>query len=412
MPVYIEQTAVTPMPEINYGSAILPLQHGPPPEQFVQMAQTPKLVTKPLKAKANMHGRPTDKGKALYRIMISAVCVCFLVSVAILTTRYLESSTAKREIDALSSMHDYETQTDRAALNDYETAIITPQNEYGSNDYYSGNENYQEELPEYTPEPSAEPEVPQEDAGLTQPPDEAAANPPASTAEMPITSIKPQATPDPSFSGLIQANPDVAGWIKVPGTSADNPVMQSGADDPNFYLYNDYYGQSSSLGAIYADAQNLLGPEETSQNITLYGHRAKNGTMFGDLKYYLGLDFYKKNPVFSFDTLYEESKWVIFAVFVIDADNNASDYFEWRQPYFDSNEDFNTYVDACKQRSYISASIDVTPQDRLINLVTCTYEFDNARLVLIARKVRDGEVIDVSSAVMNPSPLYPKQLSD
>jgi len=408
----VQQTVITPQ-EINYGNVVM---RAPPQEQFVQMRQPPKTVMKP--PKATIAERITGRGKALYRVMISVVTACLLVSVAFMTTKFLESSTAKREAEQLASIYSYQTQQEQNAIISNESNIISPQStSYGNDSYYDSSYDnsyddsyeggYDEDPYEGYTEPTDETvthDLPEEEVQVPEPE-------PAPTPT-PTATPRPEVTPDPSFNALIEANPDVVGWIKVPGTLTDNPVMQSDEDDPNFYLNHGYYGSSSTLGTIYADALNNLGPWDTSQNITLYGHRAKDGSMFGGLKYYLGLDFYKKNPIFNFDTLYEKAKYVIFAVFVIDANNTDPDYFEWRQANFDSDEEFNKYVEDCKARSYITTDINVTPGDQLVNLVTCTYEFDNARLVVIARKVRDGEVVDVSNATSNPNPLYPKQLSD
>ena len=60
-------------------------------------------------------------------------------------------------------------------------------------------------------------------------------------------------------------------------------------------------------------------------------------------------------------------------------------------------------------RSIINTGVDVLPSDELLTLSTCTYEFKDARYVVVARKVRKGESADVdtSQASMNPNPLYP-----
>ena len=67
-------------------------------------------------------------------------------------------------------------------------------------------------------------------------------------------------------------------------------------------------------------------------------------------------------------------------------------------------------VEQMQVRSIINTPVDVQPGDELLTLSTCTYEFDDARLVLVARKVRDGESasVDVGSATLNPKPLYPQ----
>jgi sortase B len=210
---------------------------------------------------------------------------------------------------------------------------------------------------------------------------------------------------------LKRQNPDIVGWITIPGTQTDNPVLQR-KNSKDFYLTHDFYGQPNRLGAIYMDAENLLGSEQTDTNLTLYGHHATKGTMFGELKSYLNLSFYQQHPTFVFDTLYEQSDWAVFAVFVVPGDPNAPEFFEWRTANFESDEDFDAFIAQCKARSLISTPVDAVPGDKLVNLATCSYEFENARLIVMARRVRDGEVIDTSGATVNANPLDPLSWSD
>ena len=65
--------------------------------------------------------------------------------------------------------------------------------------------------------------------------------------------------------------------------------------------------------------------------------------------------------------------------------------------------------DSVLVRSIINTGVDVKPSDELLTLSTCSYEFKDARYVVVARKVRFGEsaTVDTSGATMNPTPLYP-----
>ena len=78
---------------------------------------------------------------------------------------------------------------------------------------------------------------------------------------------------------------------------------------------------------------------------------------------------------------------------------------------FSGESDFEEFIQNCYQRSIITTPVqDVTMSDKLLTLSTCVYDFDDARLVVVARQVRDGESesVDTSSAIINPDPVYPQ----
>ena len=65
-------------------------------------------------------------------------------------------------------------------------------------------------------------------------------------------------------------NSDVIGWITVPGTTIDSPIVQAPKDDPDYYLKHDVYGNYNPHGAIYLDADcedGLL-----ARNAVIMGH--------------------------------------------------------------------------------------------------------------------------------------------
>ena len=50
-------------------------------------------------------------------------------------------------------------------------------------------------------------------------------------------------------------NGDVIGWITVPGTDINHPILQAHASDPDYYLHHDIYRNYNPLGALYLDAE-------------------------------------------------------------------------------------------------------------------------------------------------------------
>lgn len=177
--------------------------------------------------------------------------------------------------------------------------------------------------------------------------------------------------------------PDLAGWIRIDGTKIDYPVMQT-PDNPNYYLKRDADGNPSDWGAIYAREECDL--DEPSDNITLYGHTMKDGSMFAVLHDYIDPQVWQNNPLIFFDTLKEYHVYKIFAVFATSA--NLGEGFTYHNMIEAENkEDFDNFISTCKKLSYYDTGI--TPQygEKVICLSTCEYTHDNGRLVVAAVRI-------------------------
>ena len=213
---------------------------------------------------------------------------------------------------------------------------------------------------------------------------------------------------------LLKENSDFKGWITVPNTKIDNPIYQT--DNNDFYLTHNQQKQKSAYGALFFDCKNVITESETDKNLVIYGHHMKNGSMFANLTKYKQLSFYKQNPTIEFSTLYKKGTYKIYAAFVLNAskaDDNDYIYNISRKSFID-DDDFDSWVNEARQRSLINTGVDVKNGDNIITLVTCTYDFDNARFVVMARETREGEDPneDISKAAANPSPRYPKRWYD
>lgn len=188
------------------------------------------------------------------------------------------------------------------------------------------------------------------------------------------------------YSELYARNPDLVGWIRIDGTKLDNPVVQT-PDRPNFYLDHDFDGNSSAWGAIYAREECNI--NEPSDNITLYGHNMRDGSMFAVLHdYWNNEETLKNNPLIFFDTLYEYHVYKIFSVFKTSA--NLGEGFPYHNMIEASDKaDFDNFVSKCKELSKYDTGI--TPQygDKIICLSTCEYDLpgNNGRLVLAAVRI-------------------------
>lgn len=187
----------------------------------------------------------------------------------------------------------------------------------------------------------------------------------------------------PGYAEIYEMNNDTVGWIKLPGTELDYPVMQT-PDRENFYLDKDFYGNKSTRGCIYA--REVCDINEPSDNVTLYGHNMADGSMFAALNAYTNKNAWDNNSLIFFDTLTEYHTYKIFAVFKTSANLNQG--FSYHQ-FVDAEdeEDFNEFVKTCKDLSFYDTGITPVYGDKMICLSTCEYTLDNGRLVVCAVRI-------------------------
>lgn len=200
--------------------------------------------------------------------------------------------------------------------------------------------------------------------------------------------IDPSAPTEPltmlfQYEIIYNINNDMVGWIQIPGTSINYPVVQS-PYEANFYLRKNFYKQKATCGTIYVREKcDVMRP---SDNVTIYGHNMRNGTMFADLHKYEDQSFWQSNKYVYFDTLYEYHAYEIFAVFISSADMSVG--FSYHT--FDdarTQAEFDFFVGKCKELSLYET--DITPQygDKLITLSTCDKSIEEGRFVVVARRV-------------------------
>lgn len=197
----------------------------------------------------------------------------------------------------------------------------------------------------------------------------------------PITGKATQVLPE--FASLYAENPDIVGWLTIPGTDIDYPVMQS-PDRPDYYLHRDFDGQKHSAGCLYADEPcDILTP---SDNVIIYGHRMKNGSMFARLDKYMDAGYCKNNPYIHFDTLQELHTYEVVAVFLTSSSvGNGFPYHEFVNAADDAK--FDAYVARCKKLALFDTGVDASYGDKLITLSTCEYSQTNGRLVVVAKRI-------------------------
>lgn len=216
-------------------------------------------------------------------------------------------------------------------------------------------------------------------AGETAAPAETAV-PGEISAPLDTTAAAEPTGPLEQYRQLYEQNPEMVGWLRIDGTVIDYPVMHT-PDNPEKYLHRDFKGDYSYPGVPFIDYRCKL----DSDNLVIYGHNMTDGSMFRTLTDYQQKNHWESHPVIRFDSLYEEREYEVVAAF-------------YDRIYYthETNFKFYNFIDAANEAEYERAmeqfrkkslyDTGVTPKygQQLITLVTCTYQVENGRFVVVA----------------------------
>ena len=161
-------------------------------------------------------------------------------------------------------------------------------------------------------------------------------------------------------------NPDISGWIRIPGTDVDYPILVNNTRD--YYLHHNMYGDYDESGAIFADYQNNQ-DLNADQHIVLYGHHMNVSTMFHAVALYTDPAFFEAHRV-----IYYETPETTYVLKPIGAYIARDDEYAARQVVFGNSNEFQSYSDGRLTRSDIAVhdDYDRKTNDMLVTLITCT----------------------------------------
>ena len=193
------------------------------------------------------------------------------------------------------------------------------------------------------------------------------------------------------FGRLYSMNRDISGWLSLPECDINYPVVTTVNRSAAYYNTHLFEGSVSEYGTPYINQ--TTDAESFYRNLVVYGKSFEDGQMFSKLRNYLNLEVYRKAPVISFDTVYLESKWKVVAVFET-AQENAAEYC---QSVFFDDDAFALYLEKIRNASVIETGIGLTAQDELLTL---TSEQNGKSVIVVSRKVREGEspLVDVTES--------------
>ena len=185
---------------------------------------------------------------------------------------------------------------------------------------------------------------------------------------------------------LYRQNEDMVGWIKVEDTNINYPVVQS-VNEPNFYLKHKFDKTYSAYGCPYV--QENCDVQKPSDNIIIYGHHMKSGSMFGNLQQYAKESYEKKHSVIEFDTIYEKATYQVMYVFrsqVYNEDDVVFKYYQFIEA--NSEEEFNFYMKEMASMSLYDTGVTANFGDSLLTLSTCDSSQTDGRFVVVAKRIK------------------------
>lgn len=210
------------------------------------------------------------------------------------------------------------------------------------------------------------------------------------------------------YARLYATNQDFVGYLSADGANLNLPIVQTDNDEK--YMTKNFYGQETKYGCPFVTHVNNINNLDT--NTVIFGHHMNDGTVFGALDNYKTIEGFKKAPVITFNTIYKDYQWKVIAAFITNA-HEAEDngyVFKYYFASLSTQERFSAYLNELAQRSLYDTGVDVLPTDKLLTLSTCSHEFNEARMVVVARLVRPGEStnVDLEKATVNSNPRYPQ----
>ena len=185
------------------------------------------------------------------------------------------------------------------------------------------------------------------------------------------------------YSALKEKNADFAGWLTVPDTKINYPVLYR-PQDQDYYLHRDFEGQEAAAGCLYI--QENCDAEKPTDNVIIYGHNMKNGSMFGELEKYEDPSFWDTHRTFTFNTLNRFQTFEVVTVFkTVAYQEDAFRYYQFVEA--EGEADFDAFLSQCQARALYDTGVEARFGDRLLTLSTCEYSRENGRLAVLARRI-------------------------
>lgn len=174
------------------------------------------------------------------------------------------------------------------------------------------------------------------------------------------------------FDALLERNEDVIGWLYVPDSNIDEPILKG--DNNDTYIHTSIDHEYMSAGCIFVEETNS---DDYSDDMTIiYGHNMKNGSRFHDIRYYSDDDYYKEHQTVYIYTLDGNINiYEIFSAKVVDPDDAC---------YTTVINDYESYIKTAQSNAQMTSEIDTSNQVPLIMLSTCWSRTNTKRNIVFA----------------------------
>lgn len=184
------------------------------------------------------------------------------------------------------------------------------------------------------------------------------------------------------YKKLYEQNKDFFGWIKIPDTKINYPVMYT-PDDMEYYLKRSFDGSDAKGGTPFLDTE----CSEDGHICIVYGHHMKNQTMFGSLPKYEKKEYWAEHPEIYFDTLYEQETYEIVAAFysrIYSPDEEGFRYYAYKD--LSDEQVFHEFKEGIEKEALYDTGISWEYGDTVLLLSTCSYHTEEGRFVVVAVK--------------------------
>ena len=176
------------------------------------------------------------------------------------------------------------------------------------------------------------------------------------------------------FSILQAENEDIVAWIYCGDTPINYPIVQS--KDNSFYLRRLTDGSWNIAGTLFLDYR--CKADFSDSTPIVYGHNMKYDSMFGILPNYAEQSYFDEHPTMYLLTPETDYRVDLFAGFVTPAESEV-----YRLQL--SDEEKQQLIEQAKKQSDFTAEVEVSAENCLLVLSTCSYEYSDARYVLIGK---------------------------
>lgn len=184
------------------------------------------------------------------------------------------------------------------------------------------------------------------------------------------------------YRTLHKKNADLYGWITIPGTKIDYPVMYA-PSNPEKYLELDFDRNPSQSGTPFLKDACDLGRDI----VVIYAANMEDGSMFHGLQSYAEEDFWKENTEILFDTLYESGKYEVVAAFYTEEYQKGSADFQIDDIlHVRNSQEYRDAVSYVQEHAIYDTGVAVNYGDGLLVLITDADSSENGRFVVVAKR--------------------------